>query len=47
VLRYTFQWGHHASVEDRLGVPHGMLGSFYDDLVAAGHLTRTATTSSS
>ncbi|WP_035306603.1 MDR family MFS transporter [Actinokineospora inagensis] len=29
-------------IEDQLGIPHGVLTSFYDDLVAAGHLARTA-----
>jgi EmrB/QacA subfamily drug resistance transporter len=31
-----------AHVEDRLRVPHGVLTSYYDELAAAGHLTRTA-----
>lgn len=31
-----------ADVEDQLRIPHGVLTSFYADLIAAGHLTRTA-----
>ncbi|ATE55968.1 MDR family MFS transporter [Actinosynnema pretiosum] len=31
-----------SDVEDQVGLPHGVLTSFYDALAAEGHLTRTA-----